>query len=73
MQQLIFSVIIQGTGINIDKGAEELIEAINISSGVALLIVGSGDVLAKLKKQVHRAGISRTRLNLFRQSPGKHL
>jgi glycosyltransferase involved in cell wall biosynthesis len=47
-----FLVIIQGTGINIDKGAEELIEAINISSGVALLIVGSGDVLPKLWKRV---------------------
>ena len=47
-----FLVIIQGTGINIDKGAEELIEAINISSGVALLIVGSGDVLPKLRKRV---------------------
>jgi len=47
-----FLVIIQGTGINIDKGAEELIEAINISSGVALLIVGSGDVLPQLKQRV---------------------
>ena len=47
-----FLLIIQGTGINIDKGAEELIEAINISSGVALLIVGSGDVLPKLWKRV---------------------
>jgi len=47
-----FLVIFQGTGINIDKGAEELIEAINISSGVALLIVGSGDVLPKLWKRV---------------------
>jgi glycosyltransferase involved in cell wall biosynthesis len=47
-----FLVVIQGTGINIDKGAEELIEAVNILSGVTLLIVGSGDVLPQLKQQV---------------------
>ena len=47
-----FLVIIQGTGINIEKGAEELIEAINILSGVALLIIGSGDVLPQLNKRV---------------------
>jgi glycosyltransferase involved in cell wall biosynthesis len=45
-------LIIQGTGINIDKGAEELIEAVNISDGVSLLIVGSGDVIPDLKQQV---------------------
>lgn len=45
-------VIIQGTGINVDKGAEELIEAVNITSGVSLLVVGSGDVLPQLKEQV---------------------
>jgi glycosyltransferase involved in cell wall biosynthesis len=45
-------VIIQGTGINVDKGAEELIEAVDISSGVSLLVVGSGDVLPRLKEQV---------------------
>jgi glycosyltransferase involved in cell wall biosynthesis len=45
-------LIIQGTGINIDKGAEELIDAVNCSTGVTLLIVGSGDVVSKLKIQV---------------------
>jgi glycosyltransferase involved in cell wall biosynthesis len=45
-------LIIQGTGINIDKGAEELIEAMNITEGVSLLVVGSGDVLPILKKMV---------------------
>ena len=45
-------LIIQGSGINIDKGAEELIEAVNISDGVTLLIVGSGDVISDLKQQV---------------------
>jgi glycosyltransferase involved in cell wall biosynthesis len=50
-------VIIQGTGINIDKGAEELIEAVNITSGVSLLVVGSGDVLPQLKGQVRNLNL----------------
>lgn len=45
-------LIIQGTGINIDKGAEELVDAVNIIPGVTLLIVGAGDVIPRLKKQV---------------------
>jgi len=50
-------LIIQGTGINIDKGAEELIDAVNISDGVALLVVGSGDVVPQLKHQVKELNI----------------
>jgi glycosyltransferase involved in cell wall biosynthesis len=46
-------LIIQGTGINVDKGAEELIEAISISDGVTLMLVGSGDLLPDLKQQVN--------------------
>ena len=45
-------LILQGTGINIDKGAEELIDAVSKTDGVALLIVGSGDVVPKLKYMV---------------------
>jgi glycosyltransferase involved in cell wall biosynthesis len=51
-------IIMQGTGINIDKGAEELIEAVFNTEGVTLLIVGSGDVLPQLKEQVNRLNIS---------------
>jgi glycosyltransferase involved in cell wall biosynthesis len=45
-------VIIQGNGINIDKGAEELVEAMNKLDGVILFIVGSGDVVPNLKQMV---------------------
>jgi glycosyltransferase involved in cell wall biosynthesis len=45
-------VIMQGTGINIDKGAEELIDAINITESVSLIVVGSGDVIPELKRKV---------------------
>jgi glycosyltransferase involved in cell wall biosynthesis len=46
-------LVFQGGGINIDKGGEELIEAMNITDKVSLLIVGSGDVLQSLKEKVN--------------------
>ena len=42
--------IIQGAGINIDRGAEELLEAaISMKGEVLLLVVGSGDAIPNLK------------------------
>ena len=49
--------IIQGTGINIDKGAEELIEAVAMTEGVCLLVVGSGDIVPRLKEMVQNLDI----------------
>jgi glycosyltransferase involved in cell wall biosynthesis len=45
-------IILQGGGINIDKGAEELIDALSMTEKVSLLIVGGGDVISKLKNRV---------------------
>jgi glycosyltransferase involved in cell wall biosynthesis len=45
-------VIIQGAGINIDRGAEEAIEAIKLVDNCVLIFVGDGDVIAQLKEQV---------------------
>lgn len=45
-------LIIQGAGINIDRGAEEACEAMKQLDGFVLLIVGSGDVIPYLKKMV---------------------
>jgi len=42
-------VLVQGTGINMDRGIEELLEAIAITDNIILYIVGSGDVLEQLK------------------------
>jgi glycosyltransferase involved in cell wall biosynthesis len=45
-------LILQGRGINIDRGAEELIEAVYDTENITLLIVGSGDVLQTLQDKV---------------------
>jgi glycosyltransferase involved in cell wall biosynthesis len=45
-------LIFQGTGINIERGGEELLEAVSQTEKVALIIVGSGDLLEKLKDKV---------------------
>ncbi len=45
-------LILQGTGINIDRGAEEFVLAMKYMENIMLLIVGSGDVLTKLKDMV---------------------
>jgi len=49
--------IIQGNGINIDKGAEELIDAVGLITGIVLLVVGSGDVVPNLKLRVNELNI----------------
>lgn len=46
-------LIFQGAGINMDRGGEELIEAVSKTDNVTLLIIGSGDVLQKLKLSVN--------------------
>jgi glycosyltransferase involved in cell wall biosynthesis len=51
-------LILQGTGINVDRGGEELIEAINKTENVTLLIVGSGDLLPVLKEKVKELYLS---------------
>jgi glycosyltransferase involved in cell wall biosynthesis len=51
-------IILQGTGINIDRGSEELIEAVRHSENVSLLIAGSGDVVPDLKSLVSNFSLS---------------
>lgn len=45
-------LIIQGTGINVDRGVEEVVQAMQFVSDALLLIIGSGDVISVLKKMV---------------------
>jgi len=49
-------VIMQGAGINIDRGGEEMIEAIQLVDDAVLAIVGDGDVVPDLKKKVSEEG-----------------
>jgi glycosyltransferase involved in cell wall biosynthesis len=51
-------LLLQGTGINADRGGTELIEAISITKNVTLLIVGSGYLIGVLKEKVIKLNIS---------------
>ncbi len=49
-----FILIIQGSGLNIDRGVEEAVLAMKDCEGCILLIVGDGDVIPKAKEIVTR-------------------
>ena len=51
-------LILQGSGINVDRGAEEAVLAMKYLDNVKLLIAGSGDVVDKLKQMVASNGLS---------------
>lgn len=65
-------IILQGAGINIDRGAEEAVEAMQYISGGVLMIVGSGDVIPFLKKRVQTLNMAEKVL-FFERQPYKTL
>ncbi|MCH8545119.1 MAG: glycosyltransferase [Cryomorphaceae bacterium] len=51
-----FVLINQGSGINVDRGMEEMVEALEqLPEDVVLLIVGRGDVIPQLKEKVEKS------------------
>lgn len=62
-------IILQGAGINIDRGAEELVEAMLDVSLSKLLIVGSGDVIHILKNRVLNSELKDKVFFIDKQSP----
>lgn len=51
-------VLLQGAGINVDRGSEELVQAMKFLPDILLLIVGSGDVVPALKEIVAKGNLS---------------
>jgi glycosyltransferase involved in cell wall biosynthesis len=52
-----FTAIIQGSGLNIERGIEEAILSMHLLKNVSLLIVGNGDVIPLAKKMVLLEGL----------------
>jgi len=52
-----FLVILQGSGINIDRGAEETVLSMQYLDNTILLIIGDGDIVKNLKQMVSEQGL----------------
>lgn len=64
-----FLIILQGSGINIQRGSEELLEAMNFIENTCLLIVGDGDVIPLLKQNAEKNELKDKVIFIPKQSP----
>jgi glycosyltransferase involved in cell wall biosynthesis len=62
-------ILLQGAGINVDRGAEEAIEAMQYIDNAILVILGDGDVVTELKQKVTGMGLDRKVMFIPRQAP----
>ncbi|MGB4204307.1 MAG: glycosyltransferase [Bacteroidales bacterium] len=65
-------ILFQGAGINIDRGAEEAVEAMQYIDNAVLIILGEGDVIDQLKVKVEDMGLNQKVKFIPRQNP-EHL
>lgn len=61
-------LVLQGSGINIQRGAEELVQAMQYLDDSLLMIIGGGDVLPILKQMVEQLQITE-RVRFFPRMP----
>jgi glycosyltransferase involved in cell wall biosynthesis len=64
-------ILLQGAGINVDRGAEEAIEAMQYIDDAILVILGDGDVVEELKSRAAKMGLERKVQFIPRQVPEK--
>jgi glycosyltransferase involved in cell wall biosynthesis len=65
-------LILQGTGINVDRGGEELIDAVGETENVSLLFIGAGDKIDFLRNKVIELNLS-DRIKFFPKVPWDEL
>lgn len=66
------TIILQGAGINMDRGAEELVDAMSEVKNSALIIVGSGDVIDILKEKASHSEL-KDKILFFPKQPFNQL
>ncbi|MCH7657716.1 MAG: glycosyltransferase [Bacteroidetes bacterium] len=50
-------IILQGSGINVDRGAEEAVLSMQYLDNTLLLVIGDGDIVGNLKQMVSELGL----------------
>ncbi|HRY99243.1 MAG TPA: glycosyltransferase [Bacteroidales bacterium] len=65
-------IILQGAGINVDRGAEEALQAMAHLDHAHMIIVGGGDVIPRLKALREEAGLQ-DRVHFFPRMPYEEL
>lgn len=65
-------LLMQGAGINVERGGEELLQAMAAIDNAVLFIIGSGDVIPKLKKMASEERLE-DKIRFMERMPWKEL